>query len=541
MSTGAMSMARAADTAERPKTSGRWAIWMPYLLALLFGLMALRGVWQTGVVDTDASRHAMNGAFIYDMVRQGQAAHPMAYGQKYYSRMPALSMPFHPPGFPAIEALFYAVFGVNLLAARLAVAVAVAITAALFYRLILATLGSTVIAVCATVTTLSLQQTQTAARDVMLEFPAMAFTLAALYCLRDMKREYRFGPALLFALFASAAFWTKQHTVFVGIVPFLYAIFLGKWRLFFGKAIWVSSAIFGAAVLSYVWLSKSFHGVAVNTIQTSPASLQWIFFHNVRFYGAWLQYALFGLPIVFAVIALGVYGRAVYRRKQPTPSLALYWAWIVSFTAVIMFHGECSGRYWTFVIPAWIVVGYALLYEGCLNLWGERRGLRIAGGMAAAWFLVGLIYPPEFLRGPATAAATVVNGAARRVLYCGEGDGNFMFAVRSLDPNLKMTVLSGDKLPAHVFQPNALDEFCRRYRIDWIVIENVTARKMWTGLQLLSAPTMKLERSIPLESSRSRWRGGTLSLYRFTGPHATGNETLQIPVPKLGGSVDVQF
>src|ERR1051325_6902669 len=109
----------------------RSEIWIPCALALLFFFVAFRGVSRTDVVDTDAARHAMNGAFIYDLLRTGHWSSPIEYAKAYYSQYPALSMPFHPPLFPAIEALFFAVFGVKLLSARIAVAVCAAISAIL--------------------------------------------------------------------------------------------------------------------------------------------------------------------------------------------------------------------------------------------------------------------------------------------------------------------------------------------------------------------------------------------------------------------------
>src|SRR5262249_44256405 len=89
----------------RPLTS-RTAVWVPYVLALFFAAWSLRDVGKTGVADTDAARHAMNGAFFYDMVRTGHLAHPFQYAKDYYGRLPATSMPYHPPFFPAIEAVF---------------------------------------------------------------------------------------------------------------------------------------------------------------------------------------------------------------------------------------------------------------------------------------------------------------------------------------------------------------------------------------------------------------------------------------------------
>src|SRR3954466_13968557 len=110
-----------------PQPSRRWMqrleVAAPFLLALYFFGSALYGVNRTEVIDTEAARHAMNGAFIYDLVRTGHLLHPIEYGKFYYNRMPALSIPFHPPLFPAIEAIFFAVFGVHLLTARVAIAI----------------------------------------------------------------------------------------------------------------------------------------------------------------------------------------------------------------------------------------------------------------------------------------------------------------------------------------------------------------------------------------------------------------------------------
>ena len=212
---------------EEPKVRAG-AAWIPYVLAIFFFLSALWGVGSTDVIDTDAARHAMNGAFIYDMVRGGHIMHPIEYAQQYYGHLPALSMPYHPPMFPAIEALFFALLGVKLVAARAAVAISVGISVLLLYRLVETTLQSRILAACVTVTTLSLWTVQVVSRDVMLEFPALAFTLAALYCLRDMDRSFTVRRALLFGLLAAAAVWTKQHAVFLGAMPFLCAYIATK-------------------------------------------------------------------------------------------------------------------------------------------------------------------------------------------------------------------------------------------------------------------------------------------------------------------------
>src|SRR3954452_17653872 len=57
-----------------------------------------------------------------DMFRDGGLLHPIAYLKAYFGRLPALSMPYHPPVFPAVEALFYAALGIRPATPRIAVA-----------------------------------------------------------------------------------------------------------------------------------------------------------------------------------------------------------------------------------------------------------------------------------------------------------------------------------------------------------------------------------------------------------------------------------
>src|SRR5215471_5415546 len=122
-----------------PQIHLRWHRSIPIVLALFFALWGMRGIAGADIADDDAPRHALNGAFVLDLVRHGQLAHPVQYGYWYYSHFPALSLPYHPPVFPAFEALVYAVFGVSTFAARLAVAIATFVAALLLYRVILRT------------------------------------------------------------------------------------------------------------------------------------------------------------------------------------------------------------------------------------------------------------------------------------------------------------------------------------------------------------------------------------------------------------------
>jgi 4-amino-4-deoxy-L-arabinose transferase-like glycosyltransferase len=528
-----------AAIARRPEGKPRWEAWIPYALALIFFLFALRGVGQTDVIDTDAARHAMNGAFLYDLVRTGHWAHPVAYAKAYYAQYPALSMPYHPPLFPAVEAIFFAIFGVNLLTARLLVALCVGLSTVLLYRLVNMTLGGPLLAGCVTIASFSLWTVQLVGRDVMLEFPAMVFTLAALYCLRDMGSSFPMRRAIWFALFASAAVWTKQHAVFLGAVPFLDVIATRRWRRLLEAPLWVGSILFCCAVLGLIALSRMFHGTGVNQMSTSTSDVYWILTRTLPAYFRWIVHGLRGVGGVFALCAIAVYALVARRRDIAKPNVTLYMAWIVALCGLLVDLGPVSPRYLFFVFPAFLAVGYAWLFHGCRLLWGTNTANIAALAFTAAWVVTGLAAPKDFLRGPGAAAAAVVAGTPTRVLYVGPADGNFTFAVRAIDPNLKVTVIPAGKVREKIFEDTSIEKFCAHYGIEWVVFENIPGRQYWSSLYPRLQSSGKLVRTVPLESSRERWQTGAIEIYRFPlPPHPTGG-VLELPVPNLGGSIPV--
>jgi hypothetical protein len=537
------------------KFAARW----PYLGALFFSLWSLRGVGHSEIVDTDAARHAMNGAFIYDLLRGGHLTHPIDFAKAYYGHLPAITIPFHPVVFPAILSGFYAVFGVKTLSAHLAVALAVGICFLLLYRLVEASLRNSVIAACAAITVLSLWCVQLVATDVMLELPAMAFTLAALYCLRDWSfqdeaRAFPWSRALLFTALGGLAISTKQHAVFLGGVPVLGALLTWRWRLLKRPQIWISAAVLLGIGAGWALVWAHFQGSAGNgnQVASSPHDLRLIFFKNVRIYSQWIWENLtewddlaelsgIFLAWPFAVCSIAAFVYAVSKRQGRVAGLSLYTAWMISVALVLLVLGAVDPRYLFFLIPAAAVIAYAMLWRGCASLWGERRAWYVPTFFCIAWLLSGLLFQPEYLRGPAEAAALVTESGPARVLYAGEADGNFVFAVRSRDPNMQTTVIPAQKLPASTFRPEALERFCRHFGINWIVLEDVPVVHKWSSMAASPAPSMRLERSLPLESSRTRWKSGKVRVYRFVGPADPGGGVLELPVSKLGRPIEIKL
>jgi 4-amino-4-deoxy-L-arabinose transferase-like glycosyltransferase len=509
----------------------------PYALALFFGLWALRNVGANNIIDTDAARHAMNGVFVRDLIASGQFLHPIEYGKQFYSHLPALSMPYHPPLFPAIEAVFFAVFGVNVLAARLSVAVLCAITVFLFYRLVVDTCRSHAVAASSVIIFFSMKMTQMLASDTMLEVPSLAFTIAALYLLRNLDRGYLLRYAIGFAVLAGAAVWTKQHAVFLALVPFLYAILARRFRLLAAPALWLSSVLLGIEVLALSLLAIPFKGTGVDQVSPTNEIVE-IFAHNFIYYADVFRSDI-GVLGVGLFVAAFLWTLYLHRGSELNGKIYLYVSWAAAAFLLLLLIGPYDPRYLFYMYPPLIVLACVTTTRVSAAL-APRLNSGYAPLAAAAVFAAAELTGPSYLTGPSQAAAALGGQQVKRVLYCGDTDGSFMFAVRSQDRALRTIVIAGDKLDETVFTSDHIEAFARRYGIDHIVIEKISRARPWDKLGAIPPPSMPVERRIELRSSNPRWNG-ELTIYRFLNPSPTPERTLSIPIPRIGSQVETKF
>lgn len=522
---------------QRPAVLARWVL--PVLLAAFFALWSLRALDAGNILDTDAARHAMNGACLRDWVASGQWTHPIEYAKSYYGRYPALSMPYHPPLFPAIEAAFFWLFGVNLFAARLAVALSVAVSVFLLYRLFLHTNGSVALAVCTLVSFCFWNHSQAVAGDVMLEFPAMAFTAAALYRLGGVDREFRMRDGIWFALLAGAALWVKQHAIFLGLVPWLYVVISRRWRLLRSKALWASSLLFGGFVIALWLLTQQFRGAGADQIPPAFEFFE-VLTRNARFYFDYLARWMGLIPAVFLLAAYAL-SLADGWAESRLPGRHLYAAWATAILAVLLWIGPYDVRYLFFALPPLLLMGYHALARIAGMVLPNHSRWAAPCAVAAYTAVVGLNMPAQYLRGPAQAADVLIKARARRVLYCGPADGNFIFAVRERDPHLETVVLSCDKLPAHLFAPGEFERFAHRFGIEHVVLEHPSEGRPYAMLDRIGERSLVWQQDIAMASTRTRWKSSRLSIYRFAHPSPQPERALGRVVDRLGTELKVEF
>ena len=503
------------------------------LLAIFFGLWSLRGIsGSSSIADYDTARHGLNGAFVLDMFRHWKIAHPVQYGYWYYSRLPALSLPYHPPLFPVFEALIFSIFGVSPFSARLAVAIAATVAVLLMIRLLRKSHGSPLLAFMVTASFFALPTVQRLSNTVMLEIPALVFVLAAFLFLVPDEEILQTRRSLWFAIFAAAAIWTKQ-TVFLLPLPFLYVLVSGRWNLIRRSYFWIDSFVVGASGIGLAMLARELQWNGINQSWARESALQHLV-HNWNFY---LHYGLPGLVLVgLCLLSYRLPGGRYDFTKD-----RLYIAWLLATVLILLPAPAYSPRYMFFSIPPVLV----LLYNGLRRVGGllspQYRWV-VAAAVCLVLVAYGLVNAHVvYLRGPAEVAKILHDSGHRRLLYCGGStNGAFIFAVRTNDSTLSTIVIRGDKLPEGTFDPEQLRGFVSRYGIEAVVLERTDRPQAWDDLSSETLPFLSFERVVPLTDSDHQM-SGSLLVYRVPNPSKVPESSLPVPISVLGRDVELRF
>ena len=503
------------------------------LLAIFFGLWSLRGIsGSSSIADYDTARHGLNGAFVLDMFRHWKMAHPVQYGYWYYSRLPALSLPYHPPLFPVFEALIFSIFGVSPFSARLAVAIAATVAVLLMIRLLRKSHGSPLLALMVTASFFALPTVQRLSNTVMLEIPALVFVLAAFLFLVPDEEILQTRRSLWFAIFAAAAIWTKQ-TVFLLPLPFLYVLVSGRWNLIRRSYFWIDTFVVGASGIGLAMLARELQWNGVNQSWARESALQHLV-HNWNFY---LHYGLPGLVLV----GLCLLSYRLPGGRDDFTKDRLYIAWLLATVLILLPAPAYSPRYMFFSIPPVLV----LLYNGLRRVGGllspQYRWV-VTAAVCLLLVAYGLVNAHVvYLRGPAEVAKILHDSGHRRLLYCGGStNGAFIFAVRTNDSTLSTIVIRGDKLPEGTFDPEQLRGFVSRYGIDAVVLERTDRPQAWDELSSETLPFLSFERVVPLTDSDHQM-SGSLLVYRVPNPSKVPESSLPVPISVLGRDVELRF
>lgn len=439
---------------------------------------------------SDAPRHALNGVFLADLVRDMPFDHLRSWAVDYYLQYPALTILFYPPLLAACEAVAYLLFGVSHAAALGTIG---------FFYLLLA-LGTYALArrllppIAAFAAALILSTAPEVAfwgRQIMTEIPAYALLVWSAFFFDRALVDRRAADLYATLILLLAAAYTKLTVLFVMPVFAIVLLVHSRGAALRNRHVVAAAAIAIVGMIPLALMTWQFGQGNIGSVTDIPDApgrdslASWLFYlQALPSQIGWLPLALAGSYL--AALASGRHG-VLARRARYT--FALWFAVGYLFFSSILLKEH---RHTVFLL-----LPIALAAAAAPGEW--LKDARIAGGLTLAAALAVFVStlalrPAPYVRGQDVAARWIVNNTPPgRVMYSGIRDGYFIFDVRALDTGRRYTVVRATKLFANFavrralgVQQSDLDAGGMLHRIQELGIEYVVAeRNFWIDLKAM--------------------------------------------------------
>jgi hypothetical protein len=499
-------------------------------------LLGARGLTDPASVmlGADMSRYMMNGVFVYDLIRDGGVwsyAELTSYAEHYFARYPALTLGHHPPVPYLAVVPFYAVFGVSVLAARLAALSWLLLAVWSLFRLG-ARLYDWRVGAFAAALFLTNVMALRAGQHLLSEMPMVALVLVATNALVEWREIRKTTYLVLFVIAAAVSLYAKQLAALM--FPTYAAILIGTlgWHGIANRRVVLLAG--GAALLAFpiVAMSAGFGPANVELVWanirhlvdgTRELSLLTLSGRIVRTHLSWPA-------IVVMLMAAAV--MAVRRRRATATSMA----WIVSVvgsTAVIAYRFE-PARYAFGALPAYYLLIASLIEAPRSRV--TKAGVFVVLTMLLGWQMwsVRSVRPSGAGGYEAAAQFVVARSQQPAVLFHAVSDtGYFVFFARVHDLARRLVVLRAEKLltsphAGDSTTPDQLAALLRRQGVHYVVIEERDAetpvlRLLHTELR---SPRFAERRRIPIGTREPGASGADIVVYEFleAGPPAPDAE-----------------
>lgn len=543
-----------APNGVRASGLSRAAAWAPLAaLWLLVGALLLPTVAAGDFWWTDEARHAMGGVFVADAVRDWPVADPMGYALRYFAQYPALALNWYLPGFYAVEAVAFSIFGASQPVARALVFLFCIVGVSVWYAWLRRGWGTAAafLAVAAWVTP---PVWNLWARSVMLEAPVVTMLVVSVWAFDRYLAAPSHARSVAVGLSLAGALLIKHTAAFMLPALLLYAIATPA-----RHALWRREAIPGVIIVAAALLIDTVHALkfgsqALSSIfsEIPPESgavtrwsiERWTLFPKTL----WATWGPFMTLLSLAGALLPSRGR----ERQLPMVYAWVLCWYVAVTLVL--GGPNAARYTMYVFPA-----LGLLAARPVFWLRDRTSVMAAAVVVVAlgvgsnlWRTVNAPVPQvDGYR--AVAAFVHATGTRAPILYAGKHDGNFIFDLRGLDPGREHVVLRADKLllslavhkyygmQSHVRSDEDVKAMIARYGVQYIVLESpdILKLKEFEMLRRVLNDARAFEQVAVLPVSASGGADGPsrVEVYRFRDFKPGAGEEIVIPLPHMGREI----
>jgi hypothetical protein len=424
-------------------TAAAWVI--AAVLVMLAVALLFTGAPNGGAFYwSDSPRHALNGVFVMDLLRDLPLDDPAGYAYRYYAQYPALTILFYPPLFYAISAPFYALFGVSHEVALLVVALHYIAYGLGCWRLARFWLDSTG-ALAFALLMLALPEIAFWGRQIMLEVPAFAFlvwsAVAFLKHWQNGSRAGLYGAAALLVL----AMYTKISVAYVGRVYALLLAWHHRLALFSQRDHWAVLALSAIGLVPLVVLTLKFGQANVQSVSGVADTVA----SRVALEG-WLWYARqfprqLGWPLLLASGA-GLLWALTTQRQAPWFAGVRFWLlWLVVGYVFYSLIDLKEARHSVYLLPALVFFAVGAVQHLLPRPYSSAALLVLLVATVATTVFLRPVY---YVDGYAKAVDVVAKLAPKDsvVLFSGYRDGSFVFNLREREDRRDLSVLRADKI-----------------------------------------------------------------------------------------------
>lgn len=517
------------------------------LLILVTVVLSTKGIDQGDFWFSDDTRHAMDGVFVLDFIKDFPVFNSYDYITQYYAKYPALGIGVYPPFFALVEAVFFGLFGISVITAKLTVLFFALIALIYWFRLVRLIFDEKV-AFYSALLFITTPLIVKWSRAVMLEMPALAMGIMSVYFFYNFieLRKPRHGYYLILA--TVAAIYTKQTAIFLIPVFFFYFILSKKYKMLLSmRVIIISFAIFllilPLSIFTIKYGSSNISQVVFQNPSKEP--LLGLIFSHWSFYPIKLFKDNKPILILSIITILLLF----IKNKKNIQKVTIFFALALGFYVTFSYISSKDVRYSCFWIPPFTLFAALIINE-------IPRGIRktyivsiLLVCLCLYQFIISYnLYNPS-ISGYDKAAQYIMENEVDTVFFQGSGvgTGSFVFNIRELDTDRRMVVFRGDKILAssslypnrslveHVKDRDDVYALLNAYGSKYYVIEefadyNISAYKMLRDV--LESSNYTLVKKINKKTSKGKLKGSIL-IYKLSREGTRTYTSLQNPLPKL--------
>lgn len=504
-----------------------------------------------GFWNTDESRHAMDGVYVLDVLRNRPFFDLYEYTVQYFARYPALGLTWYPPFFAFVESLVFAVAGISEYSARLTVMLFCVAGLAGWYTWVRQIWGRQ-IALFSGLLILTNPVLIFFSRSVMLELPALTMIILSLLSLHHYLQRPTHLRSITTGMLIAAMLLTKQTTGFILPLMLLYPLLLGSIRPMIARqSVWAYLLVI-IAILTLGIHASIFGTVALGGIEAGASKFP------LSSPNRWLMHLRVIVEVYpWPLLALAVagLGAMAFGPRKRSDLLAPAWVllWYLAFSLVSTKYGN-SLRYSTYLTPA-----VALLAARGLSFYGHKPALYNTWITILVAIIAWNIYTDSkseqpFVSGLDRVAEDVLGRPDEgTILYCCKHDGNFIFHVRKNDVDQENIVLRADKIlvsmvvhkfygvVSHMQTENDLYRILDTYGVSIIVVESsdlVGLSEFGLLLNILrDGEKFQLLEEFPLETNVREFADIKIRIYRYLDQKPIPEKGIVFPMPHLGREV----